>query len=320
MNYVEWIRRRIGTRKIFLPFASMIVRDENGRILLQRRTDFDWWGIPGGALELDEDITGCALREVREETGLSAQVERLVGVYSDPKYDVTYPNGDQVQQYTVCLEGRVTGGELRPDGRETVSLRFFSPSALPWDEMPIWYRDMVRDSLEREHPASGSPVRLERVEDQIASVRSHIGQDWYIGVGAAVVIVNPAGSILMVKRSDNGAWSLPAGFSDLGENVAYTAAREAREETGLDVALERILGVFSGTAFHHTYPNGDKVKNVAAVFRAAPVSGQAEIRSSEILEIEWVQPVEVLARTAAKPFSPLFEAVVGCLDSGYFLL
>ena len=60
ISYVDWLRKKIGTRKVFLPFSSVVARDEHGRILLQRRTDFDFWGLPGGVLELDEDLETCA--------------------------------------------------------------------------------------------------------------------------------------------------------------------------------------------------------------------------------------------------------------------
>ena len=85
MAYIEWIRSRVGHQKIFLAFAAIVLRDDRGRVLLQRRTDFDFWGLPGGVLELGEDIQTCARRELLEETGLTAANLSLVGVYSEPR-------------------------------------------------------------------------------------------------------------------------------------------------------------------------------------------------------------------------------------------
>ena len=48
MAYIEWLREKVGRRKVFLVFGTVVLRDENGRILLQRRTDFSFWGLPGG--------------------------------------------------------------------------------------------------------------------------------------------------------------------------------------------------------------------------------------------------------------------------------
>ena len=61
MSYIAWLRGKVGSRKIFLVFGTVVLRDENGRILLQRRSDFDFWGLPGGVMELGEDIEACAL-------------------------------------------------------------------------------------------------------------------------------------------------------------------------------------------------------------------------------------------------------------------
>ncbi len=109
MSYVEWIRERVGHRKIFLAYTSVVLRDQDERVLLQHRTDMNIWGLPGGVLEPGEDIETCARRELLEDTGLLAGDLSLVGVYTDPKYDAIYPNGDQVQQYTICLKGLLAG-------------------------------------------------------------------------------------------------------------------------------------------------------------------------------------------------------------------
>ena len=126
MSYISYMRGLVGHAKIFLAFASVVLRDQAGRILLQRRADFDVWGLPGGCLELGEDILSCARRELLEESGMTAGPLRLVGIYSEPAYDTVYPNGDQVQQYTVCFEGCLKDGKLTADGVETRRVLVFS--------------------------------------------------------------------------------------------------------------------------------------------------------------------------------------------------
>lgn len=319
MSYIQWIRGRAGRRKLFLVFASVLLYDEAGRILLQRRTDFDWWGIPGGALELDEDIRACARRELFEETGLTAGELQFVGIYTDPRYEVVYPNGDQVQQFTICFHGRLAGGEMVAEAAEVKELRFFEPAALPWSNIPLWYADMLRDALKGGEPAFLPPYAAEKTIDQIGDIRPLIGQDWYIGVGATVAVRREDGRLLLIQRSEDGYWAFPAGFSDLGENVAHTAVRETLEETGLHIRPERIIGVFSGPRFHYVYPNGDQVKNVSVVFLARPVAGTAEA-NDETSCIEWLTPAEILARQRNQPFEPLFQAIMQHLEAGYFIL
>jgi ADP-ribose pyrophosphatase YjhB (NUDIX family) len=319
MSYIQWIRGRTGRRKIFLVFASVVLYDRDGRTLLQRRTDFDWWGIPGGALELDEDILACARRELVEETGLTAGDLRLTGIYTDPRYEVVYPNGDQVQQFTICFSGRLAGGAMAVEAAEVKELRFFETAGLPWDNIPLWYADMLRDALKGGEPAFLPPYTAPQTIDQIGDIRPLIGPDWYIGVGATAVIQREDGRLLLIQRSEDGYWAFPAGFSDLGENVAHTAVRETLEETGLHIRPERILGIFSGPAFHYTYPNGDRVKNVSVIFLARPLGGTAQA-SSEITSLEWLTPAEILARQQGQPFEPLFQAIIHQLSGGYFVM
>lgn len=323
-SYIEWIRQRVGTRKIFLVFSSVVLWEANGRsgpprVLLQRRTDFDVWGLPGGVLELDEDIEQCARRELREETGLTAGPLRLVGVYTDPRYDVVYPNGDQVQQFTICFSGSVSGGEMAVDGTETRAQRFYAwplPADLP---LLPWYRAMLADVAAGGPPAFLPPAANGATGDQIASVRPFCGQERLIAVGAAALVLRADGRILMVRRRDNGDWFFPAGYSNLGENVAQTAVREVKEETNLDIWPERIAGIFSSARFHQTFPNGDQVKNVGVLFQARLLGGTPRPDPAEVADLAWMTPDEVLAVTPA-PYAPYAAGGIRHAHDGYFLL
>ncbi|HMO57295.1 MAG TPA: NUDIX domain-containing protein, partial [Roseiflexaceae bacterium] len=85
------------------------------------------------------------VREVREETGLWVEIERLIGVYSGHEFEWTYPNGDQAQIVSIFFRCRVLEGQLTPDHREFVSLGYHAPDRLP-PLMPRYVR-MVRDAL-----------------------------------------------------------------------------------------------------------------------------------------------------------------------------
>ena len=67
-----------------VPAVSVVVPDNQGRILLIRRTDNKYWSIPGGGMEPGESVREAAVREVREETGMDCEITGLVGVYSNP--------------------------------------------------------------------------------------------------------------------------------------------------------------------------------------------------------------------------------------------
>ncbi len=319
LSYIDWIRSRVGKRKIFLAFGTVIVEDENGRFLLQRRTDFDFWGLPGGVLELDEDIETCTRRELKEETGLLVADLSLVGVYTDPKFDVVYPNGDQVQIFTICFRGRENGGVHRPDGVETSEQCYFSFDEIESLDIPVWYRAMLKDFQQGGKPSFLPPFVGECVVDQIVDIRPFIGTERLIAVGATAVVLRDDGRVLMVRRQDNKQWALPSGYSDLGENVAHTAVRETLEETGMHIAPEKIMGVYSSPLFHHTFPNGDQVKNVGVLFRAKLLGGNLVAQESEIAELAWMTPSEIL-----QAVNPQFHAyatlVMQHLDAGYFII
>src|SRR6202171_1805937 len=73
-----------------VPGASAIVADNEGRILLQRRSDNGRWALPGGVMDIGESIAEAIAREVQEETGLTVEPERIVGVYTDPGHVFAY--------------------------------------------------------------------------------------------------------------------------------------------------------------------------------------------------------------------------------------
>lgn len=130
--YVAHLRTFVGHATLLLPAAVAIIRDEKGHVLLIRRGDGRGWSLPGGVMEPGEGIVDCLVREVWEETGLEVEPMRLVGIYSDPAdLLVTYPNGDRVHIVSASVECRVVGGQLRPDGEESLEVVYFAPDALP---------------------------------------------------------------------------------------------------------------------------------------------------------------------------------------------
>ena len=132
-GYLARLRGCVGHDLLLAPAAAACIRDEEGHILLLRRSDGDnMWGFPGGGMELGEQVAETVVREVREEIGLEVEPVVLIGVYSSPEYIFAYPNGDQVQPVTAFFECRVVGGELRPDQEEILGSRYFGPE----DELP----------------------------------------------------------------------------------------------------------------------------------------------------------------------------------------
>jgi 8-oxo-dGTP pyrophosphatase MutT (NUDIX family) len=90
-----------------------------------------------------------------------------------------------------------------------------------------------------------------------------------------LVIVNPAGQVLLQRRSDDGEWGLPGGALEPGEEPAEALVREIREETALEVVPERIVGVYAGPDFFVRYPNGDEAAILSITLRMPSGGGGA---------------------------------------------
>ena len=135
-----------------VPAASVVVVDDDGRILLHRRTDNDMWALPGGVMEIGETIAGCATREVREETGLDVDIVAIVGLYTDPGHVFAYDDGEVRQEFSVCFRARVAGGSLA-HSEESHEVGFFEPAAI--DDLPMVpsIRLRITDYLKADEPA-----------------------------------------------------------------------------------------------------------------------------------------------------------------------
>jgi ADP-ribose pyrophosphatase YjhB (NUDIX family) len=120
----------IGTELLLLPSVSVLVQDNEGRLLLVRHADSGLWGLIGGAVEVDEGPEDAAVRETEEETGLIVELTRLVTVLGGPRFRVTYANGDETAYVTIVYEARVVGGAERIDGDETTELGWFRPDGV----------------------------------------------------------------------------------------------------------------------------------------------------------------------------------------------
>ncbi len=94
--------------------------------------------------------------------------------------------------------------------------------------------------------------------------------------GAAAIIVNDQGQILMQSRSDNDKWGLPGGCQELGERFEDTVIREVKEETNLDITPDNLelIAIVSGESRRNQYPNGDTVINNTALCLVRDYAGE----------------------------------------------
>ena len=135
-DYIMDLRKIVGHRPLLQVGASVIVENEWGEVLLQKRADNHCWGYAGGSVELDEIVEDAARRELLEETGLIAREMELFGVFSGKDTHYIYPNGDEVSNVDIVYLCRNYGGTLKCQEEEVEELRFFPADALPENLSP----------------------------------------------------------------------------------------------------------------------------------------------------------------------------------------
>jgi 8-oxo-dGTP pyrophosphatase MutT (NUDIX family) len=133
------------------------------------------------------------------------------------------------------------------------------------------------------------------MSDYVRDLRGRVGHAPLHLPSVAVAIRDDAGRIVLVRNRDTGVWQTVGGAIDPGESPEEAARREAREETGLDVELTRLIGAYGGPEFRLTYPNGDVCDYVAIVYAGRAVAGELRPDEDEVSEVRWFAPDEALA-------------------------
>lgn len=124
--------------------------------------------------------------------------------------------------------------------------------------------------------------------------RIAIERDWKraraIRPSASAVIFDRRGRVLLQQRSDGGQWGLPGGGVEIGESVAAAVIREVREETGLRVAVRRMIGVYSHRSLQVVRSPNGKLRHYVNVCFQCVVRGGRLTTCDETLALGWFSP------------------------------
>lgn len=129
--------------------------------------------------------------------------------------------------------------------------------------------------------------------EYIRALRSKIGTDLLLVPTVAVIIFDADDRALLVKDAGSGLWATLGGIMEPDETPADAAVREAYEETGVRVALQRIVGIFGGEGCTTTYANGDRTSWVATVFEGTIVGGELTPDNEEITDIRYFSAADL---------------------------
>jgi ADP-ribose pyrophosphatase YjhB (NUDIX family) len=147
---IDYINDPAGPKaNSIVPSANVIVVNDQGEILLIRRTDNGNWAVPGGGMDPGESITDAAVRETLKETGITCEITGLVGIYTNPRHVIRYTSNNEVrQEFSVVFTARPAGGELRPSN-ESAEPQWVSPANVTRLQMHASMRMRIQHYLDQ---------------------------------------------------------------------------------------------------------------------------------------------------------------------------
>lgn len=232
---------------------------------------------PGSCgLPLDCAEFGAPYTLLTVENGVASVEERRV------KYDA-YKLIEQVKETTQYTEASVWSEVIFTEwltGREKVF--FFLKHVEEYakkinDSRRPYARDTWQAAFEMWQAGAG--------RDYIKWIRSKVGNEKIILAFADGCIFNDKGEVLLQRRGDSNKWGFPGGAIELGETPKMAAVREVKEETGLDVTVGKLIGVY--TDCNVEYPNGDRAQCICMAFEVQVTGGELFCDQKETLELKY---------------------------------
>ena len=142
-SYIGQLRSHVGNQLLLLPGARIVIEDSENRVLLQLRSDFNIWGLPGGNAEPGESLEQVVKREAFEETGLTLDDVDVFGFGNNPKHEThTFPNGDKCQFFVLNFYASTHTGTVDSNNEESLKLEWFKMDELP-EMLPNMHASLV---------------------------------------------------------------------------------------------------------------------------------------------------------------------------------
>lgn len=143
-EYLTEIRNLVGPRRLLLTASSVIIADDDGRLLLGRSQESGQWCTVGGIIEPFESPAEAARREAMEEITAEVELGPLLGAFGGPGYEITYSNGHLTSYVIIAYQARLLSAPVA-DGRELSELAWFHRADLPTTEMGQLNQHLLSD-------------------------------------------------------------------------------------------------------------------------------------------------------------------------------
>ena len=147
-DYLKELRKKTGHMPLLLAHSVVVLFNEQGQVLLEKRRDDGFYDFPGGGIDLKESAEEAARRELLEETGLIADDLELFKVYSGEVTHYVYFNGDEIYGVDLVYLCYKYHGEMKPQKEEVSELEFCDLNNMP-DKMSIRNKAIIKDLLEK---------------------------------------------------------------------------------------------------------------------------------------------------------------------------
>jgi ADP-ribose pyrophosphatase YjhB (NUDIX family) len=129
-------------------------------------------------------------------------------------------------------------------------------------------------------------------ESYFGQLRSLAGDRTLILTATRVVLRDQAGRLLLIRRADNGVWSVPAGAMELGESIADCAVRELYEESGLRATAVTPFALHTGPGYTYRNMFGDTYQHFVVLFRVDEWHGELVRQTDETTDAGFFPPAE----------------------------
>ena len=122
-------------------------------------------------------------------------------------------------------------------------------------------------------------------KDYIKWIRSKVGHEKIILVFSGGCVFDENGKVLLGRRQDSNKWGFPGGAVEIGETPEMAVVREFKEETGLDVKVSGLIGIYTDSDME--YPNGDKAHSIGIVYAVEMIGGKLKCDDLETVELKY---------------------------------